>query len=854
MTEQKIITPNYDWYTYDVEVFAYDFIVVFKNKRTGEYHIYHNDNEGVRDFINEYGIYCGFNTKHYDQYIIKAICAGFSPEEVKQVNDWVIGGGQGWQCPYLDGVYFRFNNVDVMDDMQMGLSLKAIEGHLGLNIEETEVDFDLDRPLTTEEIGATIFYCKHDVDCTERLTDLRENYLKNKIYLGGLKGIDEVKALSMTNAKLTAAYLDAHNTLSPDEIGRDEREYKYPDNLLRDYIPDEVFYFFDRLQDKSIPDDELFKSKLNLTIGNCPVTLGFGGIHGAIPFYKGQESGSTLIRNYDVASYYPHLMTVCGYTSRNIPNPQIYADMLEQRMRAKKAGDTSTANALKLVANTTYGAMLNKYNDLFDPLMGRSVCITGQLFLLELANHLRADCKTLEIVQLNTDGIMVSFDDSEYDKVLEITKEWQERTGFELEEDKIKAIAQKDVNNYVEIPYEGKPKIKGGYLVRGIAPAGAFNINNNATIVAKAIVEYFVNDTPPEYTINACDNIFEFQIIAKAGSKYKEAYHLVDGEKLPVQKVNRVYATADVRYGKLYKVKAENDATAKIEMLPEHCIIDNDNKLTIDVIDKSFYIEMARKRINDFLGIKPEKNTRRKTKMATTSTTKEKDKANVYQKLLKARLMFLTSNVKKSGKNISLAFKYFELEDIVPTVTDIFTEVGLIALTNFTGDVATITVVNVDNAEESIVFTAPFSQIAPIVSNSGKQVTNEMQALGSSITYMRRYLYMIALDICEPDDIEPTINNTPAPVVTPAPATTAPVESAPATTTDKSLTDGNGNASDMQIKQLKELLKQLINKSPDHEEMVANIAIQTQGFTAISKVDCEKLIVEIGKMLNEGDK
>lgn len=857
MEETKVITPNYEWYTYDTECFMYDFIVVFKNKLTGEYAIFHNDNEGVRDFITEHSIYCGFNTKHYDQYIIKAICAGFTPEEVKQVNDWIIGGGQGWQCPLLDGVYFRFNNVDVMDDMQMGLSLKAIEGHLGLNIEETEVDFNLDRPLTPEEIALTIKYCKHDVDCTEKLTDLRENYLKNKIYLGSLKGLDEVQSLSMTNAKLTAAYLDA----TRDRVFNDERDYKYPDNLLREYIPNDVFKFFDRLYDPNVSDDELFKSKLNITSGDCPVTLGFGGIHGAIPFYREQEGNGRLIRNYDVASYYPHLMTVCGYTSRNIPNPQIYADMLETRMKAKKAGDISTANALKLVANTTYGAMLNSYNDLYDGLMGRSVCISGQLYLLELSNHLWQECPSLRVIQLNTDGIMVSFDESEYSKVLEITGEWQERTGFELEEDKIKSIAQKDVNNYVEIPTgdlyneKGKPrwKIKGGYLVRGIAPAGAFNINNNATIVAKAIVDYFVHGTPPEKTINECDDIFQFQIIAKAGSKYKEAYHLVDGEKCPVQKVNRVYATKDERYGKIYKVKAENDATAKIESLPEHCIIDNDNHLTIDAVDKTFYIEMARKRINDFLGIKPEKNIRRTNKMATTNT---KDKAqNVYQKLLKARAMFLGSDTKKSGKNMHLAFKYFELDDIVPVATKIFEEVGLISLVNFTSDTATMTIVNTDDGEK-VDFSAPFNQIAPIVSNSGKQATNEMQALGSSITYMRRYLYMIALDICEPDDIEPTISNTPvanipapvvAPTSVPAPNTNVRI---PIEKQEKPLTDANGNASETQIRQLKDLLLKLKEKDPSKEEAIAQIAIQTQGFTAISKKECEELTISIGKMLN----
>lgn len=835
------------WYTYDTEVFAHDFIVVFKDKETGEYAVFHNNNLGVKEFITDDAIYCGFNSKGYDQYIIKAICAGFSPEEVKQVNDWIIGGGQGWQCPLLNGVFFGFNNVDIMDDMQMGLSLKAIEGHQqGMSIEETEVDFNLDRPLTSDEIALTIRYCKHDVDATEKLTDIRKNYLNNKIYLGGLKDIEPTKALAMTNAKLTAAYLDARREIEFD----DERDYKYPENLRREYIPQEVFDFFDRLYDKSISDEELFKSKLNITVGGCPVTLGFGGIHGAIPFHQEEEINGRLIRNYDVASYYPHLMVYYGYTSRNIPNPQIYADMLETRMKAKKSGDKATANALKLVANTTYGAMLNKYNDLYDPLMGRSVCITGQLFLLELSQHLIAECSTLRIVQLNTDGIMVSFDESEYDKVLAITKEWETRTRFELEEDRIKRIVQKDVNNYVEIPYEGEPKIKGGYLVRGIAPAGAFNINNNATIVAKAIVDYFVNGTEVEITIGECTDIFQFQLIAKAGSKYKEAYHIVDGKEKPIQKVNRVYASKDTRYGKLFKIKAENDSTAKIESLPEHCIIDNDNKLTIENVDKSWYIELAKKRINDFLGIKEIKNKKEKKNMATNSTP---ETMNVYQKLLKARTMFLASGTQKSGKNMQLAFKYFELDDIVPIATKIFEEVGLISLVSFNEHIAIMNILNIDNPNETASFTAPFATLEPIVSNTGKKATNEMQALGSSITYMRRYLYMIALDICEPDEIDAGLKNTPTvtptPVAAPINPTPAPINLAP--TTDKPLTNADGNASEIQIKQLKEVLKKLKDADPSKEEMIAKIALETKGFTIITKADCETLTVKIGEMLKE---
>lgn len=829
--------------TFDCEVFAYDWLVVFKDKESGRYTVVHNNNEELKQCINDDTIYFSFNGKHYDQFIIKAIASGFTPEEVKAVNDYIVGGGQGWECPMLRDFYFRFNSVDIKDDTQMGLSLKAIEGHLGLSVEESTVPFDIDRALTEDELKETAKYCMHDVDTTERLVELRRDYLKNKINLGKLAGLSDVKAMGMTNAKLTAALLQA--SAQPHD---DERKYQYPENLLREYIPQEVFDFFNKIYDTEILDKELFSGKLELSIGECPVTIGYGGIHGAIPNFIWEESETSVIRNKDVGSYYPHLCTINGYTSRNIPSPQIYEDVLSRRMEAKASGDKATANALKLVCNTTYGAMLNKYNDLYDPLMGRSVCISGQLYLLELAEHCFQKIESLRIVQLNTDGIMVECHPKDLGRLDEICEEWQTRTGFELETDSVVRIAQKDVNNYVEVQPDGSTKAKGGYLVKGIAPAGAFNINNSCCIVATALKEYFVNGTPVEDTINGCDDIFQFQIIAKAGVKYREAYHLVDGEQVPVQKVNRVYATTDPRYGKLFKVKAENNSTAKIEMLPEHCIIDNNNQLTISNIDKSFYIKMANKRVNDFLGIKPEKSSRRRNSKMSTSTVKKPEAAslNVYQKLLIARDKFLDANVKKSGKNMKLTYMYFELSDIVPIAVPIFTELGLLPLVTFDNEQATMTIVNTDKPDETIVFTSPMREIEVIVSSrTGGEVTNAIQRLGSVETYQRRYLYMTALDVVESDSIEPMTGS--------SENTKLPATAEQRNEVRKELTSPSENATALQIKGLKAVLKKLKDSDPSKEELIAQIAVQTKGFTEISKSDCEALITRITAMLEGGN-
>ena len=237
--------------------------------------------------------------------------------------------------------------------------------------------------------------------------------------------------------------------------------------------------------------------------------------------------------------------------------------------------------------------------------------------------------------------------------------------------------------------------------------------------------------------------------------------------------------------------------------------------------------------------------------MATaTKTTKETKDANVYQRLLTARAKFLEADVQKTGKNMHLSFKYFELDDIVPSAIRIFNEVGLIPIVNFTADTATMNIVNTDNPEDSVAFVAPFNQIAPIVSNAGKQATNEMQALGSSITYMRRYLYMMALDICESDSIDANLGKGEDSSAAKAPKAPATPQQRQAVKQD--LTAKDGNATALQIKGLKAVLKKLKEADPSKEEMIAKIAVETQGFTVISKADCEALINRINEMLEGG--
>ena len=73
--------------------------MTLKDKETGQRTRIWNDNEALKMALSDDCIYVGFNSKHYDQFIVKAIAADFTPQEIKKVNDFIIGGGQGWDCP-----------------------------------------------------------------------------------------------------------------------------------------------------------------------------------------------------------------------------------------------------------------------------------------------------------------------------------------------------------------------------------------------------------------------------------------------------------------------------------------------------------------------------------------------------------------------------------------------------------------------------------------------------------------------------------------------------------------------------------------------------------------------------------
>jgi hypothetical protein len=134
---------------------------------------------------------------------------------------------------------------------------------------------------------------------------------------------------------------------------------------------------------------------------------------------------------------------------------------------------------------------------------------------------------------------------------------------------------------------------------------------------------------------------------------------------------------------------------------------------------------------------------------------------NVYQKLNVARKKFHGIELRKSGHNKFAGYKYFELGDFIIPALNIFDEVGLTSIISFTKEYADMRIINLEKPEEVITISSPMSTAA-------LKGCHEVQNLGAVQSYLRRYLWVAALEIVEHDALDATTGiKGAAPVVTP---------------------------------------------------------------------------------------
>lgn len=565
---------------YDFEVFKEDWLVVIIDVTGKKEYVIINDPNRLQEVhdANIRDIWVGFNSRHYDQWILKGILCGFDP---KKINDYIIIKDKpGWKFSSLLNK-IPLINYDVMMNIDRGL--KSFEGFMGNSIKESSVPFDIDRKLTEAELNETVKYCRHDVEQTievfiQRKSDFEAHMGLVKLACQG-KGLD-LSLLSKTKPQLSAIILEATKQEHDDEFDID-----FPDTLRIEKYTGVLDWYNDPSNRCYEKDGK--KNQLEAMIAGVPHQFGWGGVHGAIPQYH--DEGYFL--NMDVASLYPSLMIRYNLHSRNMKDPQKYVQIYQQRLQYKKEKNPLQA-PLKLVLNSTYGVMKDKNNGLFDPLQANRVCVYGQLLLLDLIERLEPVC---DIIQSNTDGVLVKMRRYEdFNLIDDIAFEWEQRIGLKLEFDEYRKVFQKDVNNYIIVDADGHWKSKGAYVKK------LSSLDYDLPIVNKALVEYMVHDVPVEQTIGHCNDLKEFQLVSKISNKYK---HILHGEEIIKEKCVRIFASKSEADAGVQKVSVRTGRPAKLPNSPEHCFFFNDEVNGVKCpakLDKRWYILMAEKRLKDF--------------------------------------------------------------------------------------------------------------------------------------------------------------------------------------------------------------------------------------------------------------
>ena len=593
---------------YDFEVFKKDWLVVIMDMTNRKEYDIANDPEALKKVYeaNVQDIWAGFNSRHYDQYILKGILLGLDP---KWINDRIILFDEpGWK---LSSAFNRIplNNYDVMNNIDRGL--KVFEGFMGNSVIETSVPFDIDRKLTDQEIEETFKYCRHDVEQTIEVFMKRKKDFEahmGLVRLASGEGKLNLSLIGKTKPQLSAIILGAVRKDHDDEFNIDfpdtVRIEKYTQVLDWYRNPENRCYKIRNPKTGTVKDNNL-----EIMVAGVPHQFGWGGVHGAIPRFYGEG----FFLNMDVASLYPSLMIRYNLHSRNIPDPKKFEEIYHTRLKYKKEKNP-LQQPLKLVLNSTYGVMKDVNNPLYDPLQANRVCVYGQLLLLDLIERLEGHCK---IIQSNTDGILIQLPDGSdqtFELIDDICYEWETRTGLKLEFDEYRKVFQKDVNNYIVIDSTGHYKSKGAYI-KELSP-----LDYDLPILNKALIEYMVHGIPIEETIYGCDDLKEFQLVTKISNKYNGVrwgakYHKEkDGNGKPIlvydnsgKKIKetciRIFASTNVKDGGVVKISGRTGNPEKVSNSPEHCFIWNDavNGVPVpDHLDKGWYVELARKRLKDF--------------------------------------------------------------------------------------------------------------------------------------------------------------------------------------------------------------------------------------------------------------
>lgn len=529
----------------DIECYANYFLVLIRNVYSGKCKV-------VREMFNDVATdtsrfapnlldasltYVTFNGNNYDIQMLSLAMRGADNATLKRASDAIIIGGlKPWDLEREFGFErLALDHIDLIEVAPGRAGLKIYGGRLNskrlqdLPIEPSAHILPSDVPVLRE-------YCGNDLITTIDLYHKLKPQLDLRAEMSKEFGID---LRSKSDAQIAEAVIKSevekrigHKIYRPEISLSLEFKYTAPEwavfqtpgmqNVVR-LISEQTFSLLkvatkDRGLGSVVMPPAL--DGLRIRIGRGVYRMGIGGLHSSETSVSHKARVGLRIVDRDVTSYYPSLIINAGICPPAYGNAfqAVYRSLLERRVKAKREGNTTLNEALKIVLNGTFGKLGSMYSMMYAPDQMIAVTLTGQLALLMLIESLEQN--GIEVVSANTDGVVSLVTDEMRPMFEALVAAWEMVTGFNTEETEYNALYAKDVNNYIAIKPDGKVKAKGLYSTVGLSK------NPTNTICVEAVIAYLTTGCQLRSTIAACTDITKFLTIRQVngGAMYGDQF------------------------------------------------------------------------------------------------------------------------------------------------------------------------------------------------------------------------------------------------------------------------------------------------------------------------------------------
>ena len=437
--------------------------------------------------------------------------------------------------PQID--LFKIHHFDNVARMT---SLKSLEFNMKMdNI--SDLPFKPGTMLTNEQIDELITYNWHDVTATKKFyfESLKQIEFRQEL-MNKYPGRDWI---NFNDTKIGKEYFQMELEKAGVPLyhygndGRTPRQSKRQVIDLNEAILPWIRFdnpefqrVLDWLRSQKIKETKGVFKDLSAVVNGFKFDFGTGGIHGSVDSKIIDSEDGYIILDLDVSSYYPNLAIVNRFYPEHLGETfvDIYQHLYEMRKQYPKG---STENAmLKLALNGTYGDSNNKFSVFYDPLFTMKITLNGQLLLCMLAEKL-IKCPTVEMIQINTDGLTIKYHYVADDNVRRVTDAWQQQTGLHLESADYSTMFIRDCNNYLAVYSDGKVKRKGAYDYET-----QWHQNASAMVVPKVAEKVLVEGASIRDTVVNWSESYDFMLRTKVP---RSGYLSLDNEQ--IQNVTRYY-------------------------------------------------------------------------------------------------------------------------------------------------------------------------------------------------------------------------------------------------------------------------------------------------------------------------